>query len=144
MAPRIGARVERSFGRDRTLYGFQLEQPVIPPGRISLGFSLVRRTDHHELHQVSDAENTAALLLARQDYRDYWEREGIGAYLAWRVPDFSNVSLHLRRDEYRSLPSVGATSWFHRGRVLRLNRSPSGWWEQSGTSRSNGRRSSRR
>jgi hemolysin activation/secretion protein len=27
----------------------------------------------------------------------------------------------VRRDEYRSLPSVGATSWFHRGRLLRLN-----------------------
>jgi surface antigen Omp85-like protein len=121
MAPRLGARLEYAFGRDRTLYGFQLEQPVIPPGRISIGASLVRRTDHHELHQVPDAENTAALLFARQDYRDYWEREGIGGYVAWRVPDFSNVSVHLRRDEYRSLADRGATSWFHRGRILRAN-----------------------
>ena len=121
MAPRIGARVERAFGRDRALYGFQLEQPVVRPGRISLGASLVRRTDHHELHQVPDGENTVALLFARQDYRDYWEREGAAVYLAWRVPDFSNVSLHLRRDKYRSLADRGATSWFHRGRILRQN-----------------------
>src|SRR5262249_55445134 len=32
MAPRLGARVEYAFGRDRTLYGFQLEQPVVRPG----------------------------------------------------------------------------------------------------------------
>ncbi len=121
MAPRLGARLERAFGRDRTLYGFQLEQPVVPPGRISVGASLVRRTDHHELHQVSNGENTLALLFARQDYRDYWEREGIGMYVAWRVPDFSNVSVHLRRDEYRSLPSRAASSWFHRGRTLGPN-----------------------
>ncbi len=121
MAPRLGARFEYAFGRDRPLYGFQLEQPVIRPGRIVVGASLVRRTDHHELHQVPDAENTVALLFARQDYRDYWEREGIGGYVAWRVPDFSNVSVHLRRDEYRTLADRGATSWFHRGRTLRLN-----------------------
>jgi hypothetical protein len=121
MAPRLGGRIEYAFGRDRTLYGFQLEQPVVRPGRISIGASLVRRTDHHELHQVPDAENTVALLFARQDYRDYWEREGIGMYVAWRVPDFSNVSIHLRRDEYRSLPDRGASSWFHRGRFLRPN-----------------------
>ena len=121
MAPRLGARFEYAFGRDRPLYGFQLEQPVVPPGRISIGASLVRRTDHHELHQVPDAENTVALLFGRQDYRDYWEREGIGGYVAWRVPDFSNVSVHLRRDEYRSLADRGATSWFHRGRILRVN-----------------------
>ncbi|MGH7730945.1 MAG: BamA/TamA family outer membrane protein [Candidatus Eiseniibacteriota bacterium] len=121
MAPRLGARFEYAFGRDRALYGFQLEQPVIPPGRIAIGASLVRRTDHHELHQVPEAENTAALLFARQDYRDYWEREGIGGYVAWRVPDFSNVSVHIRRDEYRTLVDRGATSWFHRGRILRPN-----------------------
>ncbi len=121
MAPRLGARIERAFGRDRTLYGFQLEQPVVPPGRIALGASLVRRTDHHELRQVPDGENTLAVLFARQDYRDYWEREGAGVYLAWRVPDFSNVSVHLRRDEYRTLADRGATSWFHRDRPLRPN-----------------------
>jgi hemolysin activation/secretion protein len=82
----------------------------------------VRRTDHSELHQVSDAENTLALLLARQDYRDYWEREGFGTYLAWRVPDFSTVSLHLRRDEYRSLAyDPGVRSFLRRSRVLREN-----------------------
>jgi hemolysin activation/secretion protein len=37
------------------------------------------------------------------------------------VPDFSNVSVHLRRDEYRSLADRGATSWFHRRRHLRFN-----------------------
>ncbi|HKQ56952.1 MAG TPA: BamA/TamA family outer membrane protein [Candidatus Eisenbacteria bacterium] len=122
MAPRVGARIAYATGRNRTLYGFQVEQPVIPPGRISIGGSLVRRTDHSELQQVSDAENTLALLFARQDYRDYWEREGMGLYLSWRVPDFSNVSVHLRRDEYRSvIDDPGVRSWFRRSRTLRAN-----------------------
>jgi len=121
MAPRLGARIEYAFGRDRALYGVQLEQPVIPPGRIAIGASLIRRTDHSDLQQVPDVENTLALLFGRQDYRDYFEREGLGLYLAWRVPDFSTVSVHLRRDEYRSLPLSGAQSWFHQSRLLRDN-----------------------
>ena len=122
MAPRLAARLEYATGRNRTFYGFQVEQPVIPPGRISVGGSMVRRTDHSELHQVANDENTLALLLARQDYRDYWEREGMGAYVAWRVPDFSNVSIHVRRDEYRTLvEDQGVYSLFHQNWVLRPN-----------------------
>ncbi len=122
MNPRIGARIEYAFGRDRVLYGVQFEQPVIPPGRVAFGVSMVRRTDHSDLQQVEDAENTLALLMARQDYRDYFEREGLGAYLSWWVPDFSTVSVHVRSDRYRSLEASDKTrSWFHRGRDLRPN-----------------------
>jgi hypothetical protein len=122
MHPRLGARLEYSFGRERTMYGIQVEQPVIPPGRISLGVSAVRRTDHPELQQVEDLENSLALLFARTDYRDYFEREGFGAYIAWRVPDFSTVSVHMRNDEFRSLPlDRGTRSFIYKGRDLREN-----------------------
>ena len=122
MLPRLGTRFEYAFGRDRTLYGLQLEQPLLPPGRLALGISMVRRTDHSELQQVEDPENSIALLFARQDFRDYFEREGFGTYVSWRVPDFSTVSIHLRNDEYRSLVTDrGTHSWFRRDRALRVN-----------------------
>ena len=78
MYPRLGARFEYSTGRERTLYGFQLEQPLLPTARFVFGVSMVRRTDHSELQQVDDVENSLALLLARTDYRDYFERIGGG------------------------------------------------------------------
>ncbi len=122
MFPRLGARVEVATGRKRWLYGAQLEQPLLPRGRVALGVSMVRRTDHSELQQVDDVENSLALLFGRQDYRDYFEREGLGAYVAWRVPDFSTVSVHARNDDYRSLPLWrGTRSFFMRDRVLRDN-----------------------
>jgi hypothetical protein len=121
MAPRLGVRIGYADGRDKGVYGFQIEQPIIPPGRIAIGASMVRRTDHHELHQVPDGENSVSLVLARFDYRDYWEREGMGAYVSWRVPDFSKISVHLRRDDYRTLVSHGATSWFNQDRDLPPN-----------------------
>ena len=120
--PRIGGRFEYATGRRRTLYGVQFEQPLLPTGRFVLGASMTRRTDHSELQQVDDLENSLALLFAREDYRDYFEREGGGVYVAWRVPGFSTVSVHARRDQFRSLPmSAHVTSWFNSGRTLRPN-----------------------
>jgi hypothetical protein len=122
MLPRLGARLEYPFDREVWLYGVQLEQPVVPPGRLALGFSMERRTDHHELQQVKNVENSLALLFGRNDYRDYFEREGFGVYLSWRVPDFSTVSAHLRNDDYTTLALIpGTRSWFHRDRPLRDN-----------------------
>jgi len=122
MHPRVGLRLERAFDRKRWLFGAQIEQPLVPPGRLSLGVSMVRRTDHSELQHVEDLENSLALLFGRQDYRDYFEREGYGVYLAWRVPDFSTVSVHARSDDYRSVPLNDHTrSWFQRDRDLRPN-----------------------
>ncbi|MEO5987731.1 MAG: BamA/TamA family outer membrane protein [Candidatus Eisenbacteria bacterium] len=122
MYPRMGARIEVASARRRILYGAQLEQPLLPTARFAVGVSVVRRTDHSDLQQTEDIENAAALLFARTDYRDYFEREGYGAYLSWRVPDFSTVSVHGRRDQYRSLmASSHVKSLFRRHRQLRPN-----------------------
>ena len=120
--PRLGARLERAFGRDRTLYGVQVEQPIVPNGRIALGVLMLRKTDHNDLQQSGDAENSLWLLLARADERDYFEREGVAVYANWRVPDFSTVSVHLRTDDYRTLPTrYDIRSWMHQKRAVREN-----------------------
>ena len=104
------------------MYGLQIEQPLVASGRFAAGAAFVRRTDHSELQQIEDAENSLALLFGRQDYRDYFEREGAGLYVMWRVPDFSTVSVNLREDTWRSLALVpGTRSWFHADRALRDN-----------------------
>lgn len=122
MYPRLGARFEYATGRKRNLFGVQLEQPLFPTARFVFGVSMVRRTDHSELQQVDDLENSLALLLSRTDYRDYFEREGSGVYVAWRVPDFSTVSVHARRDQFRSLGvNREVRSWFRLDRPLRDN-----------------------
>lgn len=122
MYPRLGARLDYATGRKRVLYGVQVEQPLLPTARFVLGVGMTRRTDHPDLQQVEDLENSLALLVAHEDWRDYFEREGFGAYLSWRVPDFSTVSAHLRTDEYRSLESSRhVRSWFRTDRPLRAN-----------------------
>lgn len=122
MLPRVGGRWEYSLGRRHANYGALLEQPLLPRARLGIGVTAVRRTDHGVLQQVDDVENSLALLFARQDYRDYFEREGYSAYLVLRVPEITTVSAHLRHDTYRSLPLLPhVRSWFARDRELRDN-----------------------
>lgn len=122
MYPRLGARAEYATGRQRALYGVQFEQPLLPTARFAVGMTATRRTDHSELQQVDDVENSLDLAVAREDWRDYFEREGVGAYVSWRVPDFSTVSAHIRRDRYRSLKTNSDTwSMLNKHRELRAN-----------------------
>lgn len=120
--PRIGARIEYAFGRNHGLYGIQVEQPLIASGHLAIGASTDRVTDHRDLELVEDVENSLALLFARQDYRDYFEREGFGGYVAWTIPGVSTIRAAARRDDYRSLAaSPEARSWFLQDHVLRPN-----------------------
>jgi hypothetical protein len=122
MLPRLGGMLAYATGRRRALYGVQFEQPLLPTARFVLGLNASRRTDHGDLQQLDDAENSLLLLVAHEDWRDYFEREGLGAYLSWRVPRFSTVSAHLRSDRYRSLAaSRHVKSWWRTDRSLRDN-----------------------
>jgi hypothetical protein len=120
--PRMGLRLEYTFARKDVLYGVMVDQPLIPGQWVSVGGSLYRLTDHPELQQVSDLENSLAVLLARKDLRDYHEREGMEGFLILRMRPVTQLSAHARHDDYRSLPLViGTNSIFHRGRTLRDN-----------------------
>jgi len=120
--PRLAGRIEYTTVRHDWLYGVQVEQPLQSENRVAVGFSAFRKTGHIELQQVSNIENSLALLLGRQDYRDYFDREGFGGYLALRWPGVTTFSLHARNDDYRSLETFyGTTSWFHANRDLREN-----------------------
>ena len=108
-APRVAGRLEYATGRGRTLYGAQVEQPLTRNGRYAAGVSWVRRTDHYDLQQHEDLENTLALLFGRQDYRDYFERVGgpeavrevIQAFVAEMADDFVIGFLFQGRDLQR-------------------------------------------
>ena len=120
-SPRFATRLEYATGRRRWLYGAQLEQPLEAGNHLAVGVAMLRATDHLDLNQVQDFENSLALLFGRTDSRDYFEREGAEAYLAARWPGVTIASVHVRNDRYRSLVERNVQSWFHRDRELRPN-----------------------
>ncbi len=120
--PRLVGRLEYAFGRDRTLYGGLIEQPLAPGAWLAVGGALYRRTAHNELQQVGALENSVDLFVARADFHDYYEREGQDGYLALRLRPLTELSLHARAEDHRSLPSVrDLTSLAHSGSDLRPN-----------------------
>ena len=122
MRPRLGARLEYATGRERVLYAVQVEQPLAPRGMLAVGVTMGRRTEHNPLQQVSDVENSLALLFGRQDYRDYFEREGFGGYVSSRLGGVTTASVSLMSERDRSIPRFpGTRSWLHRQRTLRPN-----------------------
>ena len=122
LSPRLGLHVEYTTARATWLYGAQLEQPLDPGNHLAVGFSFYRRTEHSELQMFTDFENSLALLFARQDFRDYFEREGFDGYAALRWAGVTTLSAHSRNDIFRSLPTYPRTSsWFHQDRELREN-----------------------
>ena len=120
-APRFATELSYTTGRRRWLYAAHVEQPLDPANRLGIGVSMSRATDHPDLNQVNDFENSLALLMGRLDYRDYFEREGVDAYVAARWPGVTTLSGHVRNDRYRSLPALDVRSWLHRKRTLRPN-----------------------
>lgn len=120
-SPRFAGRAEYATGRGQWLYGAQLEQPLDAGNHVALGAAMLRATNHLDLNQVEDFENSLALLFGRTDSRDYFEREGAEAYVAARWPGVTIASLHIRDDKYRSLPDVDVWSMFYQDRELRPN-----------------------
>jgi outer membrane protein assembly factor BamA len=122
MLPRVGGRLEYSFGRERTLYGVRFEQPLIPDDWLSLGFSMDKRTAHYDLQHIPDWENSLDLFFGRIDNRDYFETEGFGGGISSRLGDVTTLSIEARNDDYRTLPAKGGiTSIFWTERELRPN-----------------------
>jgi hypothetical protein len=118
---RYAARLSYAFQRERLIYGVQVEQPLMTPHWV-IGGAIERRTDHHDLQQVGDVENSLALLFARTDYRDYFERTSGDVYTAYRFPGITRASLHWYSARWRSIPlDRGTRSWFYQDRDLREN-----------------------
>ncbi len=120
--PRIGARAEYAFQRDRALYGVQLEQPFPKHAPLAIGVSMMRITDHFDLQHTDDVENSLTLAVDHMDYRDYFERESYGAYLSYRIPRITTASIRYRTDTFRSLPDEGKPwSVFDEDEPIRVN-----------------------
>jgi len=120
-APRFATEVSYTTGRKYWLYDVQLEQPLDRSNIFGIGAFMYRATDHLDLNQVNDFENSLALLFGKHDYRDYFERVGVDAYAAFRWPGVTTMSAHFRDDRYRTLPTIDVQSWVHNNRALRPN-----------------------
>lgn len=115
----------RAFHRGRWLFEAGIEQPLLPDLLwLSVGANFFRRTElfdglDHEL--VDDTENLLAALLIKEDYRDYFEHEGIETFIAHHLSPETAWRLTLVRSEHRPVYNSTRTSLTRWGEDFRVN-----------------------
>ena len=89
-APVLFAEGTYAFSRKRPLYEAGFEAPLGDRPWLQIGGSVYRRTSTEDDWIVTEGENTIFALLARTDYRDYYESQGGQGYIGWSPgSDFS-------------------------------------------------------
>jgi hypothetical protein len=82
-APLVYANVAWATGRDRFLGMAGFEAPVGDPRWLRIGADVYRRTATEDDWIAGEMENTLFALVARTDYRDYYEATGAAGRVIW-------------------------------------------------------------
>jgi cytoskeletal protein CcmA (bactofilin family) len=80
--PRFYLQGDYSWKRDRWMYEFSLEQPVIGPFFLTVGGSIYDKTDTFDGELVTDGENFLTAAFLKREYRDYFDRRGATGFVA--------------------------------------------------------------
>jgi hypothetical protein len=109
-APLIFAQATYAFSRERLLLEGGLEAPFGDPVRFRVGGTAYRRTATEDAWIVDEIENTIFALLARTDYRDYYEAEGFDARVIWEPGLDLSLRGDVRVEDHRSLANEANVS----------------------------------
>lgn len=104
---------------ERWSAGVTVLQPLVPANRLWLKLDGYAGTDFTDRTGISDPENSLAAILFREDYRDYYRREGAAASLvcgAWR---WLRLEAGARTDDFTSLERI--VNWSLHSGVFRPN-----------------------
>ena len=111
-APLVYAQATYAFSRERLLLEGGLEAPLGDPVRLRVGGAAYRRTDTEDAWIVDEIENTIFALLARTDYRDYYESEGFEVRAIWEPGYDFSLRGDVRVEDHRSLENEANVSLF--------------------------------
>ena len=136
-APQVGGALRRerdqapllyvlggyAFSRERAIGSAGFELPFGDPSRIRVGADAYRRTASEDEWIVGSGENTIFALLARTDYRDWYEAEGIGGHGIWEPGRDAALEVRASVEEHASLRTRTRVSAF--GGTARFRANPS-------------------
>ncbi len=113
--PSAQGLVAYGFESERWSLGLTLLQPLVPGQRLWLKFEGLGGTAYAPRTGVGDTENSLAAVFFREDYRDYYRREGAAFSLVALAPDWLRVEAGLRSEDHAYMRNT-ATWSFHSGR----------------------------
>ncbi len=112
--PRFKLEGGYTYKRKRWFYSFEVEQPLLPPFRLSAGGSIYDKTESEDQELISDIENLLVASFLKQDYRDYFDLRGVAGFVALRPWKNHIIKLAYSENEYRPLETRAHTSLFFR------------------------------
>jgi hypothetical protein len=109
--PHINLREIYSSKQSKWLYDAGIEQMIFRPLPIYVGASVYKITDSNPIDReiIDSSENSLAALFLKEDYRDYFTRNGtsLGVRIGW--PRSGNLEIKYLNDRYSSLKK--RTDW---------------------------------
>lgn len=98
-----------SFGRERGVFEVSATQPLFRPRFFDLGASVYRITETRDRERMSDLENSLAAFVGRQDWRDYFEADGVTLFGRAYLEPLGEFTVRWRREDHLSVEKT--TDW---------------------------------
>lgn len=95
--------------------------------RLEIGGEFHSLTDTKDLWRIPYFENTLAALLLREDFHDYFGREGFSLHISQNITPYVKGTVEYRNDDYSSLSNHASWSLFGGHKVFRPNPSIEGY-----------------
>lgn len=109
--PAYQAELGYAFSAERSQYRIGFEQPVAPLNKVTLGAEGYRlfRPFFYQEETVSSEENTASALFLHRDYWDWYEAEGLRAFVGLRPSPFLALEAGIRTQD--ESPLANRADW---------------------------------
>ncbi len=120
-APLVYVNAGWATGRNRFLAGAGFEAPIGDPIRIRAGADVFRRTASEDAWIVDEMETTLFALVARTDYRDWYEATGWGAHAIVEPGRDASLGVAVRFQDESSLRTSVRFSVFGKDDRFREN-----------------------
>lgn len=121
--PNIYLREIYSAKQDKWFYDVGIEQRIFSFVPLYLGASVYKITDSNPLDKeiIGESENHLAAFFFKEDYRDYFTRNGTTLHARIDLPASSSVKLEYLDDRYTSLSTSADWSLFRGSTTFRPN-----------------------
>lgn len=121
--PSYHAELGYAFSAERAQYRIGFEQPVAPLNKITVGAEGYRLFDpfFYQEETVSAEENTASALFLHRDYWDWYEAEGMRAFVGLRPSPFLSLEAGVRTQDERALHNRADWSVFRQTEDFTVN-----------------------
>jgi len=109
------------FASKKWRYQLGLERWISDYFRFTIGGEVHSITDTQDRWIISDLENSIGAMIIKEDFQDFYKREGVSGYIAQNFSPYVQLRAEYHRDEFTDLYKETNWSLFGRKKQFREN-----------------------